>query len=92
MIFFLNYLCDIVGGDGKKVYFVSKAFGGLHCGNVRVDENSLDVLFFERFNCLKEIRKRKKNTINQKDGYSFCSAFIHRYMDVSITKKCKRLT
>lgn len=50
------YLCDVVCGDGKEVHFVSKAFGGLHCGDVRVDENSLDVLFFQSFNRLKEMK------------------------------------
>lgn len=42
-----SYLCDILSCDGKEVHLVSKPLGGLHCGNVWIDEDRLDVLLLQ---------------------------------------------
>lgn len=60
-----HYLGDILCCDGQKVDFVSQPLGGLHSGNVGVDQHRLDVLLFESFNSLKmQKKKKKKREIN----------------------------
>ena len=48
----LSYLGNILCGDWQEVDFVCQALGSLHCGNVGVDEHSLDILLFQGFDGL----------------------------------------
>lgn len=61
-----HYLGDILCCDGQKVDFVSQPLGGLHSGDVGVDQHRLDVLLFESFNSLKMQKERERSTMTNR--------------------------
>lgn len=48
-----SYLSDILWCDRQEVDFICQAFGGLDSCNVWVDQHSLDILFLQSLNSLK---------------------------------------
>lgn len=51
---FESNLSDVVRSDGQEVDFISEAFRRLHCGDVGVYQNRLDVLLLQSLYGLEE--------------------------------------
>ena len=49
----LNHLLHEIRGHRQEIYLVGNAFGSLHGGNVRIDEDSLYALLLQRLQCLR---------------------------------------